>query len=248
MEWQDDAIVLSAARYGESDALLEVMTAGHGRARGFVKGGSGRRQRANLQAGNQLSVKWYARLETNLGRFTPELVHSPLGAMMGSGERLAALSAITAVVLSSMPEREVHPDIYHGLKAVCELLEEDEGGPVLWAGALARLELAILSELGYGLDLSSCAATGSTENLIYVSPKSGHAVSEVAGLPYKEKLLSLPAFLVGGKMAEADLSDVRAGLILTGYFLDRNVWVVRGRGQPPARERFIASLARKEQL
>ncbi|TNE65239.1 MAG: DNA repair protein RecO [Alphaproteobacteria bacterium] len=244
MEWQDDGIVLSASRYGENDVLLEVMTAAHGRARGFVKGGSGRRQRGNLQVGNRLRVAWYARIDGNLGRFTPELVHSPLGQMMGDGGRLAALSAIAAVVASAMPERENHPSIYERFLAVLDLLEYEDSDTVPWAGGLARLELAILADLGYGLDLASCAATGTTENLAYVSPKSARAVSLEAAGPYKERLLPLPAFLLEGPLGDASVDDVLDGLRLTGFFLDRQVWGVHGRGQPAARERFIASLAR----
>ncbi|MCJ9429178.1 DNA repair protein RecO [Kordiimonas marina] len=247
MEWQDDGIVLSAARYGESDALLEVMTASHGRVRGFVKGGSGRRQRANLQVGNRLRLNWYSRIEANLGRFSAELVYSPLGLMMGEGARLSALSAVASVIASTLPEREDHAEIYERLLAVLDLLEEEEGTSVLWAGALARLELAILSALGYGLDLTSCAATGTTENLAYVSPKSARAVSREAAGPYKERLLPLPGFLLEAPLAGVTPDDVLGGLRLTGFFLDRQVWVVHGKGQPPARDRFIASLMRATQ-
>jgi len=241
MEWQDEAIVLSVARHGEHDALLEVMTREHGRARGFVKGGMGRRNKANLQAGNKLSVNWRARLETNLGRFTVELIHSPLGQMMGEGARLSALAAATAVVASTMTEREAHKGVYGGLEAVVELLQNEEGDISHWGAALARLELGILKELGYGLDLSECAATGSTENLVYVSPKSGRAVSAEGGAPYKTKLLALPAFLLGAE-SKFDVSEAVAALTLTGYFLERNVWVVRAKGQPAARERLFSSL------
>jgi DNA repair protein RecO (recombination protein O) len=245
MEWQDDGIVLSASRFGEHDALLEVMTRHHGRARGYVKAGMSRRQKATLQVGNRLRLTWRARLETNLGRFTSELIHSPLGLLVGDGARVAALSAVTAVVASTMPEREAHEGIFERLEAVLALLEEPEGGAALWAGALAKLELAVLKELGYGLDLSACAGTGAAENLIYVSPKTGRAVSAEAGAPYKGRLLPLPAFFTGATLSEAGADEVLAGLRTTAYFLDRTVWVVEGKGQPPARERFVASLHRQ---
>lgn len=244
MEWQDDGIVLSASRFGEHDALLEVMTRKHGRARGYVKAGMSRKQRANLQVGNRLSLTWRARIETNLGRFTTELVHSPLGLMVGDGKRVAALSAVTSVVASTMPEREAHEGLFDRLEAVVALLEEEGGDTVLWAGALAKLEVAVLRELGYGLDLSACAGTGTTDNLIYVSPKTGRAVSAEAGAPYKGKLLPLPALFTGGALADATVDDVLAGLRTTAFFLDRTVWVVHGKGQPPARERFVAGLSR----
>jgi len=241
MEWQDEGIVLSATRHGEADALLEVMTRHHGRARGFIKGGLARRNKANLQAGNRLALTWRARLETNLGRFTVELLHSPLGLMMGDGARLSSLAAATSVVAATMTEREVHKSVYDGLAAVIELLEHEGGNVAVWAAALASLELGILTELGYGLDLSECAATGTTDNLVHVSPKSGRAVSGEAGAPYKGKLLDLPTFLLDGSVVPEN-SDAVAAMRLTGFFLERNVWVVHGKGQPAARERLLASL------
>jgi len=243
MEWQDEAIVLSAARHGEADALLEVMTQSHGRARGFIKGGLSRRNKANLQAGNRLAVTWRARLEENLGRFTVELLHSPLGLMLGDGMRLAALSALTSVVAATMPEREPHKSVYDGLAAVIALMEHENSSLANWGAALARFELGILKELGYGLDFSECAATGAIKNLVYVSPKSGRAVSAEGGAPYKEKLLALPAFLLG-KNADPENRDVFEAMRLTGYFLDRNIWGVRGKGQPAARERLMSSLVK----
>jgi len=242
VEWTDEAIVLSAARLGDSDAVLEVMTPHHGRARGFIKGGLGRRNKANLQPGNQLAVTWRSRLETNLGRFTVELVHSPLGLMLGDGSRLAALSAVTATVASTMNERELHEGVYAGLKVVLDLLEHDSSGMQDWAAALTKLELGILSAVGFGLDLSECASTGTKENLIYVSPKSGRAVSGEAGMPYKGRLLDLPAFVASGAVSAPSLDDVINGLKLTGYFLERNIWIVHGKGQPAARERLFSSL------
>jgi DNA repair protein RecO (recombination protein O) len=244
VEWQDEGIVLSVARHGEADALLEVMTRNHGRARGYIKGGMGRRNKANLQAGNRLSLTWRARLETNLGRFTVELLHSPLGLMMGDGARLSALAAATAVVASTMTEREAHDSVYDGLAAVIELMEHEDGEAAFWASALARLELGILRELGYGLDLSECAATGEKTDLVFVSPKSGRAVSAAAGAPYKGKLLMLPGYLIDPDIAPTDVDAIDA-MKLTGFFLDRNVWVVRGTGQPAARERLFASLLKQ---
>ncbi|UTW57070.1 DNA repair protein RecO [Kordiimonas sp. SCSIO 12603] len=242
MEWQDEGIVLSATRLGESDAVLEIMTKNHGRARGFIKGGMGRRNKANLQPGNFLSVNWRSRLETNLGRFTVELLHSPLGNMLGDGNRLAALAAVTSVVVTTMTEREPHLSVYEGLSAIVKLLEASDSSLEGWGAAFSQLELGILQELGYGLDLSECAGTGSTENLIYVSPKSGRAVSEEAGFLYRDKLLSLPAFLASPGEGKIDMQASVEALRLTGYFLDRYVWAVRTGGQPAARERFLSSL------
>ncbi|MFC3050769.1 DNA repair protein RecO [Kordiimonas pumila] len=242
MEWQDEGIVLSIARHGESDAVIEVMTENHGRARGFVKGGLGRRNRANLQAGNLLSLTWRSRIEANLGRFTLELLHSPLGHMIGDGARLSALAAITAVVASTMPERAPFLKVYKGLCALVNLLENEDGTLSLWGAALARLELGILTELGYGLDLSECAASGVRDNLTYVSPKSGRAVCADAGAPYSDKLLPLPAFLLSRDGLMPNMTDAYNSLKLTGYFLERNIWIVSGKGQPAARERLLSAL------
>lgn len=246
MEWQDEAIVLSVGRFGEHDAVLDVMTNSHGRARGFVKGGMGRRNKASLQPGNRLSVTWRARLETNLGRFQVELLHSPLGSIIGHGGRMSALSAMLALVLSTMPEREPHTNVYSALDSYISLVEDDTGTQADFASALARVELGILGELGYGLDLQRCAATGATTALKYVSPKSGSAVSESAGEPYKDKLLRLPAFLSPEGDAP-DLEQALDALILTGFFLNRSVWIVAKNGQPDARERFVASLQKQVQ-
>jgi len=245
LDWQDDGIVLSARRFGEHDAIVEVMTPNHGRARGFVKAGMSRRSKANLQPGNLLKLNWRSRLENNLGRFQLELVHSPLGSLISDGARMSALAAVTAVVSSAMPERETHPMVYAALSGYVALLEAEGGALEHWAAALAQIELGILTELGYGLDLTACAATGDTDNLAFVSPKSGRAVSVHAGGPYKEKLLVLPGFLLGAAEATPTVEDAYAALRLTGYFLERNVWVVAGTGQPDARERLISSLVKR---
>ena len=241
--WRDEAIVLSAIRHGESDAVLDVLSAAHGRARGFVKGGSGRRQRAVLQAGNRVSVTWAARLEENLGRFTVELVSSPLGHLLGDGARLAALSAATAVIAATVPEREAVPGVHTALEALLSLIAVEHTQQCDWAAALVHLEVGLLATLGFGLDLDSCAATGTAANLVYVSPKTGRAVSVMAGRPYHDKLLPLPSFLRGENSLAPDRESVADGLRLTRYFLDRHVWSVHGRGQPPARERFAARFA-----
>jgi DNA repair protein RecO (recombination protein O) len=245
VEWQDEAIVLSAGRFGEHDAILEVMTPAHGRARGFVKAGMSRRSKANLQPGNKLSLNWRSRIEGNLGRFQLELIHSPLGSLIGDGARMAALAAAMVVVGSTMPEREPHPPVYDALEGYLALLEAEGSNVAIWASALAQIELGILKELGYGLDLSICAATGVSDNLAYVSPKSGRAVSLEASGPYKTKLLPLPSFFLDRTDGDIMVEDAINGLRLTGYFLERNVWVVAGKGQPDARERLLASLTRK---
>jgi DNA repair protein RecO (recombination protein O) len=236
MQWTDDAIVLSARKYGEGGAVVHVLTPEHGRHAGLVRGGSGRRQRGNLQAGNQVRVSWRGRLEEHLGSFTVELTAARAAAWLDDAGRLGALTAAAAVVESALPERESHPEIYTDF---CDLMEAFDRDPE-WARAYVRWELALLADLGFGLDLSHCASTGTTDNLIYVSPRSGRAVSAEAGLPYKDKLLILPNFLraeTGG--AVADPAALVAGLRLTGHFLIHHVLEAHGGQLPPARQRFV---------
>jgi DNA repair protein RecO (recombination protein O) len=244
MEWQGEAIVLSSTRFGEADALLEVMSQSHGRHRGFVKGGAGKRLGPVLQVGNFLTVTWRSRIEENLGRFTAELNHSPLGLILGDGVRLMMLSALTSVVSASLPEREKHEAVYDGLKTMIRFIETSDKDPFGWAAALVRLEMGILSDLGYGLDLSECAATGTKEDLIYVSPKSGRAVSKEAGYPYHNKLLLLPAFLISNDAGAVNPESVLEGLRLTGYFLERQIWQIRHKTPPQARERLVSKLVK----
>ena len=244
MQWQAPAVVLNVTRHGESDAVLEVMTEDYGRHRGFVKGGLGRRQRAVLQPGNHLQVVWRSRIEENLGRFTAELTHSPIGSLIGDGAKMSALSALLAVVASTLPEREPHPAVYTSLRALIAYLETGDADLTGLATGITRLELGILKDLGYGLELSQCAGTGSTENLIYVSPKSGRAVSADAGQPYAHKLLPLPAFLTGAGSQAVTTEDALNGLDLTGFFLSRHIWQVKsptkGAAGPQARTMFVA--------
>ncbi len=239
MEWSDEAIILNAGRYGEADAILDVMTPGHGRHRGYVKGGMGRRQRANLQPGNEVALSWRARVEDQLGRFTLEPKRARVADLLSSRDRLAAFLSAAALLVVAMPEREAHPRIYNGLIAFLDLLADEAAGLLDYGAGLVRLELGVLGDLGFGLDLAACAATGVTGDLVYVSPKSGRAVSRQAGAPYKEKLLALPGFLLassGG--AGASERDVTDGLALTGYFLERHMQLSRADALAQARARF----------
>lgn len=241
MEWSDDGIILKVSRHGESDVVLDALTPANGRWCGYVKGGAGRRKRGELQPGNSVRLNWRSRIEENLGSYTTELLHSPLGLLMQAPFRLAAMTAACATLQSSLSEREPHPEIYQGFKAFMALLEDEECTADDAAIMLVKLELGLLTELGFGLDLTECAATGVRTNLTYVSPKSARAICSEAGKPYHDKMLILPAFLIddaSGYSAE----DITAGLALTGYFLHRNIWHVQGQGTPPARGRFISYL------
>ena len=236
MEWTDEAIILNAERYGEADAILDVMTLGHGRHRGYVKGGMGRRQRANIQPGNEVALSWRARVSDQLGRFTLEPKRARVADLLSSRDRLAAFTAVAALLVIAMPEREIHPRIYNGLIAFLDLLADEAAGLTDYGAGLVRLELGVLGDLGFGLDLTACADSGQTEDLVYVSPKSGRAVSRASGAPYKGKLLALPDVLLGANRAtEPDVTD---GLALTGYFLERHVHLWRPEALEQARARF----------
>lgn len=239
MEWSDEAVVLSARRHGETSVVLSVLTRDHGRHAGLVRGGAGRRQRGVLQPGNRLSVTWRARLEEHLGAFTVESIASGSAQWLDDPGRLAALSAACAIADASLPEREPCKPVFNRLIKFFDKLAEKD-----WPVAYVRWELDLLGDLGFGLDLSACAATGQNDALAYVSPRSGRAVSRAAGEPYRDRLLPLPGFLIGTAAPEA--GDVHAGMRLTGYFLERHLFTPQGRGLPDARERLVARLARQD--
>ncbi|MGB0555519.1 MAG: DNA repair protein RecO, partial [Alphaproteobacteria bacterium] len=171
MDWQDDGIVLSLRKHGESSVVVHLLTREHGRHSGLVRGGNSKKQRGVLQPGNEVHANWRARLEEHLGNFSVELLDGHTGRVLSDPSRLAAMSSACALLDICLPEREPYPNLFASLKALL-LVFPDEG----WQGAYVAWELSLLTELGFGLDLSACAATGVTENLIYVSPKSGRAV------------------------------------------------------------------------
>ncbi len=238
MDWTDQAIVLSVRPHGESSLLAMLLTHEHGRHAGLVRGGASRRQRGIYQVGNEVSANWRARLADHLGTLTCELVRSRAARLLDDRLRLAGLSAACAVVETVLPERESHPAVHAGLTALLNTLE----GSDLWGEAYVRWEIGLLAELGFGLDLSACAATGAVEDLIYVSPRTGRAVSAEAGAPYSEKLLPLPAFLRGE--GEGGAVAIRDGLKLTGFFLARAI-PAGERGLPAARDRLWDAFARE---
>lgn len=235
MDWQDRGIVLSRRRHGESAAVVTLMTRDHGRHPGLVRGGAGKRLRGVFEPGNVVHASWRARLADHLGTYTCELSEGRAGGFLAHADRLAALTAACSLTEVALPEREPHPAVFEALLALMDALETDA-----WASAYVKWELGLLSELGFGLDLECCVATGETENLIFVSPKSGAAVSAAAGEPYKGKLLSLPGFL-RRPGAYGDAQEVLDGLHLTGFFLDRHVLAGRRNGLP-ARDRLVTRL------
>jgi len=236
LEWHDEGFVLAARRHGESDIILSLLTRVHGRHAGLVKGGGGRRGAGAYEIGNALRAQWRARLPEQLGHYACEVEAQPAARLLDEPARLSALAAAAAVAEAAMPEREPHPRAFDGFAALVDCLL----GPqdlVAWAARYVRFELDLLAELGFGLDLSSCAISGTTTDLAFVSPASGRAVSAAAAGVWRDRLLPLPAFLIGG---EADLPAIRQGLALTGSFLERHAL----QRLPPARSRLLARLQR----
>lgn len=239
MEWVDEGVVLAVRKHGETSAVVTLLTRDHGRHAGLVRGGAGRGARGILQPGNHVAARWRARLPEHLGTLTCELSHAYAAAVLDDPDRLAVLTSACAVSETALPEREACGAIYDGLLALLGAIENG-----VWPVAYVRWELGLLSELGFGLDLSQCAATGRNDQLAYVSPKSGRAVSLAAGEPYKDKLLALPAFLIGGGNSGVAVTEVADGLGLIGYFLERHVFTQSGRAMPAARRRLEERLRR----
>ncbi|WP_172300317.1 DNA repair protein RecO [Pseudoruegeria sp. HB172150] len=239
MEWRDQGILLSSRRHGESGAIIEVFTPGHGRHLGVVRGGGSRKTAPVLQAGAQLDVTWKARLEAHLGAYTVEPLRSRAAGLMGDRLGLSALNAVTALLSFALPEREAHEPLYHRSVALLDLIGESE----LWPLAYLHWELALLDEMGFGLDFSSCAVTGATDGLAYVSPKTGRAVTEAAAGAWKDRLLPLPRCLL--VLQPAPPQEIAQGLRTTGYFLEH--WLAPALGDkplPPARQRLADLQAR----
>lgn len=240
MEWQDRGIVLGTRKHGETSVVLEAMTLAHGRHLGLVRGGRSRRLQPTLQAGNLVELTWRARLDEHLGMFQVEPLQLNAARILGSSSAVYGIQTLAAH-LRLLPERDPHPGLFHALEVILLHLEE----PTLGAILLARFELAVLEDLGFGLDLASCALTGARANLAYVSPKTGRAVTREAGAPWADKLLALPAVLAGGGQEDCDTLAVQQALALTGHFLSRHVYGPRGITTPEARAGFIAAVVRK---
>ncbi len=229
MEWDAPAIVLDARPYGEGDAIATVMTEAHGAHRGLVRGGFARARAAVWQTGNVVQARWVARLADQLGALTAELVHPAAALAMEDRLTLAMLRAACAVAEGALPEREAHPRVFGTL---LQLLARLAQGPELLAD-LVRWEAMLLADLGYGLDLGVCAVTGATDDLAYVSPRTGRAVAAAAAGDWRARLLRLPPFLCAA--VPGDAADWRDGLRLTGHFLARDAFGHRHLPLPAAR-------------
>ena len=237
MEWRDEGIVLAARPHGEGAAVVQLLTRAHGRHAGLMHGGTSRRKRGVVEPGNYVDAVWRARLTEHLGRYTIEPTRHLAAQFMDDPARLVALSATCAVIEAVIPEREPHPGLFDATIALLDSISD--GKPGIWPAVYIQWELGLLQELGFELDLASCASTGEVEDLIYVSPRSGRAVSRVAGHPYRKRMLDLPGFLrPDGRGSGADAEDFAAGLKLTGFFLARHAFDPLDRGLPAARERL----------
>ena len=240
MQWIDEGLVIGLRKHGETGVVLELMTPEHGRHLGLVHGGRSRRMQPMLQPGNTLRATWRARLDGALGSYAVEPLTMNASRLMDSGLALYGIGHLSTL-LRLLPERDPHPALYEAAQILIAHLDDPEIAPAL----MVRFELALLAGLGFGLDLSHCAATGANDALVYVSPKSGRAVSASAGEPYRDRLLALPPFLrdrdqPGSGWRMPDGQDVREGFTLTGYFLDQHVWRPRQQGAPEERARFVA--------
>ena len=236
MQWTDEGIVLGSKRHGEANAILELMTRAHGRHLGLVRGGAGSRLRPVLQPGNRISSTWRARLDEHLGHYAVEGLDARAASFLSVPHALYGMTHLGALC-RLLPERDPHPQIHAALEGVLDALLD----PRRAGASVVRFELLLLAELGFGLDLATCAASGAEDDLVYVSPKSGRAVSRQAGEPWKHRLLALPAFL--REALDPSPQDIADGFALTGFFLARHALEPRGLSFADARASFIAALA-----
>ena len=243
MEWSDDGVVISVRAHGETGAIVEALTRDHGRHLGLVRGGASRKVKPALQPGNRLHLHWRARLAEHLGNFSAEIARSRAGDLFDSRDALLGFNAFAGVVSAAMPEREPHAPVYEAGEILLDAIVADDFAH--WSPLYVRWETGLLDALGFGLDLSQCVATGTRDDLVYVSPKSGRAVSAAAGEAYASRLFPLPQFLLGSQNAAPTDADVLAGLRLTGHFLAERVLIPHRREMPAARTRLEERAARE---
>jgi len=241
VEWRDEGLIIGVRRHGEQSAIVEAMTRAHGRHLGLVRGGRSPRFGATLQPGNTIGLVWRARLDEHLGAYTVEALSLRAGRLMESALALAGLNYLGELV-RVLPERDPHESVYETLNFVADCLDDEALAPVF----VARFEAQILAECGFRLDLSQCAATGTREDLAYVSPRSGRAVSAQAGAPWRDRLLPLPPFLRDGARSEArpSANDLADGFRLTGFFLARDLFAPSGAPLPDSRAAFLSAAAK----
>lgn len=243
MDFADDAFVLSARAHGDTGAVVDLLTAEHGRRGAYVAGGASRRMRPFLQAGAQVTVDYRARTSEHLGAARLEPVGQGPSALFDDPLALIGLNAAAAVAQGALPEREPHPGAFLAFQALMAAFAV----PEVWPAVFVKFEAGLLDDLGFGLDLSRCASTGTTDDLVWVSPRTGRAVSAAAGAPYADRLLALPPFLLGAQAGLRE-GDVQAGFALTGHFLEQFVFHPLNRPLPPARVWMLDKLAEAGRL
>lgn len=234
MQWQDDAIILGVKRHGETSVIAEVMTRTRGRYLGLVRSGRSRSMQPVLQPGNRVDVIWRARLDDHLGEYRIEPLQLRAAQLMETATAVYGVQAMAAL-LRLLPERDPHPHLFDALDVILDNLSDPADAGELFV----RFELAVLNDLGFGLDLEECAATGLRDDLVYVSPKTGRAVSRAAGAPYASRMLALPQFLNKENSKAADSESLAAAFRLTGYFLHRHVYEPRGLNENATRDGFV---------
>ncbi|RED53409.1 DNA repair protein RecO [Aestuariispira insulae] len=232
MDWQDDGVILGVRKHGETSAIVSAFTRSHGRHAGLVRQVSSKKLRGIVQPGNLVRLNWHARLEEHLGIYSMELLQSNVAPLMLDPGKLTAMMSACALVSAGVPEHEPHPDLFETLSSLMVALDHDD-----WPSVYVKWEIGLLAELGFGLDFSQCAATGERDGLVYVSPKTGRAVSAQAGRPYHDRLLALPAFLLTGEVPGA--ADLVQALKLTGHFLNRHVLAHSSKALPDSRGRLM---------
>lgn len=236
MDWTSEGYVLSTRRHGETSAIIEVLTPDQGRHAGLVRGGVGRKMRPVLQPGNKVRVSWHARLSEHLGNFTVEPIKARAAELMEDRLSLSALNAACAVTMAVMPEREAHLGVYSAFDVLMSAMHN----PDIWPALFVRWEAGLLNAMGYGLDLSQCAASGRNDDLTHVSPRSGRAVSASEAEPYLDKLFPLPGFMRGDSAIMP--GDIEKGLTMTGHFIEARVLWPVNKTLPEARAAMIERL------
>lgn len=239
MDWAGEGYILSVKKHGETSAIIELFTRDRGRHLGLVRGGVSRKLRPVLQPGNKIKVEWRARLSEHLGYFTVEALNSRAAQLMENRLSLAGLNSACAMAREALPEREPHANVFDAFEILLDNLDD----PDIWPALYINWEAGLLSSMGYGLDLSRCAATGVEENLTHVSPRSGRAVCAEAAAPYEDKLYALPSFMrPHSRRNDRSMldDDIQNGLALTGYFLETRLQWGVNRTLPEARNRLVS--------
>lgn len=243
LQFTDDALILTVDKFGDHDAIVQLFTRRHGLWKGVVKRALTSKNRADMQPATLVEATWKARLPEHMGTITVEAKHSYAARVMSDPLKLSAVGSVMSLMACSLAEHDAHPELYHQtdnfLQHVAANVE-----PMIWLAEYVRLELALLELAGFGLDLSECAATGRTDELVYVSPKSGRAVSRDAGAAYHDRMLALPEFVRDHEQLPDILSDIHHGVTLTGHFLESRLLPALHRHLPPLRSHFANLLSR----